>query len=382
MGLHTGEPIPHEDSYAGMDVHRAARIGSCAHGGQVVVSEATHRIAAHQDLDGLDFLDLGPHRLKDVPGTEHLYQLVADDLPRDFPPVRTLGSGSSLPVASTSLVGRQGELAELQALLTDESVRILTLTGPGGTGKTRLSVALATQVESHFPDGVYFVPLESVSTAEAMWTSIAEVLGVAGEDRAPPTILDHLAPRQALLVLDNLEQVDGAGAVVSQLLAAAPRVRVLATSRRPLHTGGEHEHAVPPLTLPDAAAGEDAIADAGAVQMFVQRAQMVRPSFALTADNAADVAEICRALDGLPLAIELAAARVKLLGTKAVRARLDRSLELTAADPGLPDRQRTLRGAIEWSHELLPMHQQRAFRRLGVFPASFDTEAVAAVRRR
>ncbi len=378
MGLHTGEPTPHEDGYVGMDVHRAARVAGCAHGGQVVLSEATHRIAVSQRLDGLRFVDLGPHRLKDLPGEEHLYQLAAEDLPRDFPPLKSLGAGSSLPVAPTSLVGRDGELGELSVLLHDRAVRLLTLTGPGGSGKTRLAVELASQVDGEYDDGVYFVPLESVTTTEAIWTTIAEVLGVTGEERAPPTFLAHLAPRRALLVLDNLEHLEGAATVVSQLLAAAPAVQVLATSRRPLHCEGEHEHAVPPLTLPGAGADEEAIGASGAVQLFVQRARMVRGSFALDAANAADVAEICRALDGLPLAVELAAARVKVIGTKAVRARLDDSLELAAAHAA-PDRQRTLRGAIEWSHALLAPQLQRVFRHLGVFRGSFDLQATLAV---
>ncbi len=379
MGLHTGEPMPHEDGYVGMDVHRAARIAACAHGGQVVVSAATRGIATHQGLDGLSFLDLGPHRLKDLPGVEHLYQLTADDLPRRFGPLRSLGAGSNLPNSPTSLVGRDGELRELRELVSREGVRLLTLTGAGGSGKTRLAVALAALLQDAFADGVYFVPLESVISTEAVWTTIAEVLGVAGESRTPPTFLEYVAAREALLVLDNLEQLPDAATIVAELLGAAPRLRVLATSRRPLHCGGEYEHPVPPLTLPADGAAADDVAASGAVQLFVQRAQMVRPDFTLGAPNSADVAEICHALDGLPLAVELAAARVKLLGARGLRARLDQSLELTAAQPGRPDRQRTLRATIGWSYELLDPPQQHAFRQLGVLSGPFDLAAAAAV---
>lgn len=379
MGLHTGEPTPHEDGYVGMDVHRAARIGGSAHGGQVVISETTYRIATHQRLDGLQFVGLGQHRLKDVPGAEHLYQVAGADLPQDFPPLRSLGAGSRLPVAATSLVGRDGELALLEGLLTEDGVRLLTLTGPGGSGKTRLAVAVASRVEPELPDGVYFVPLESVATTEAMWTTVGEVLGVSGESRALPNLLTQIASRRALLVLDNLEQLEDACSVVSQLLAAAPSCQVLATSRRPLHCAGEFEHAVPPLTLPAQDATAEVVAGCGAVQLFVQRARMVRPSFALDPGNADDVGEICRSLDGLPLALELAAARVKMLGARAVRARLDRSLELTTTQSHLPDRQRTLRATIDWSYALLSPLQQRAFRHLGVFRGSFGAQAAAAV---
>src|SRR5680860_567518 len=379
MGLHTGEPAPHEDGYVGMDVHRAARIAGSAHGGQVVVSEATQRIAGHQGLDGLSFVDLGVHRLKDVPGAEHLYQLAARDLPSGFPPLRTLGAGTNLPVALTSLVGRDGELKELHDLVADHGVRLLTLTGPGGSGKTRLVIALAALLGNGFTDGVYFVPLESVTSTEAMWTTIAEVLGVTGDDRAPPTFIEYVAAREVLLVLDNLEQLADAAAVVAELLAAAPGIRLLTTSRRPLHCDGEFEHAVPPLTLPAREDAVEAMGASGAVQLFVQRARMVRPDFALTAENADDVAEICWRLDGLPLAVELAAARVKLLGTRALRTRLDQSLEMTAPHLGQPGRQRTLRAAIEWSYALLPAPQQYAFRQLGAFSGDFALSAVESV---
>jgi predicted ATPase/class 3 adenylate cyclase len=380
MGLHTGEPTRHEDGYVGMDVHRAARVAASAHGGQVVLSEATYRIATAQALEGVSFVDLRWHRLKDMPEPEHLYQLAAAGLDREFPALRSLGASANLPVPATSIVGRERERQELHELLRTSGVRLVTLTGPGGSGKTRLAIAAAALLEGDFPDGVYFVPLESVESEEVMWTTIAEVLGVTGEGRAPPTFLEHLSSRSVLILLDNLEQLPAAAGVVHELLTAAPNITVLATSRRPLHLAGEYEHPVPPLTLPTA--GDDdpaAAADSGAVALFVQRARMVRRGFALTAGNAGDVVEICRQLDGLPLAIELAAARVKLLSPHALKARLDRSLELTVRESGRPMRQQTLRGTIAWSYELLSPELQSFFRRLGVFSADFDLDAIAAV---
>lgn len=380
MGLHTGEPTRHEDGYVGMDVHRAARVAGSAHGSQVMLSEATYRIAAAQRLDGVRYIDLGRHRLKDLPEAEHLFQLVAEGLERRFPPPKSLGAAASLPVPSTSIVGRDGELRELQELMAAVDVRLVTLTGPGGTGKTRLAIALAALLDGSFGDGVYFVPLESVESADAMWTTIAEVLGVTGEGRAPPTFLEYVAPRELLLVLDNLEQLPEAASIVDQLLATGPGVRIVATSRRPLHLSGEHEHPVPPLTLPDAA-DVDGVGDSGAVRLFVQRARMVRADFSLSPDNLDDVVDICRRMDGLPLGIELVAARLRLLAPRALRARLDKSLELTGPSVGRPTRQQTLRSTIAWSYALLSPDSRSVFRRLGVFSGDFDLDAVAAVTR-
>ncbi|MEJ7770958.1 MAG: hypothetical protein WKF51_03600 [Geodermatophilaceae bacterium] len=263
------------------------------------------------------------------------------------------------------------------------------MSGPGGCGKTRLAIAAAAGLADHFPDGIYFVPLEEVSAAEVMWTTIAEVLGVGGDDSARATVLEQLAGRRSLLLLDNLEQLTGAADVVAELLAAGPSGAVLATSRRPLHLLEEYEHPVPPLTLPTAedaadqfptSGGYDANRqESGAVELFIQRARMVKPDFAVTPDNRASVAEICRRLDGLPLGIELAAARVRLIGPRALLSRLDASLEITGVRRGRPARQQTLRSAIAWSYGLLPADQQGAFRRLGVLAGGGDFAACAAV---
>ncbi|MDQ4038713.1 MAG: tetratricopeptide repeat protein [Actinomycetota bacterium] len=372
MGVHTGEPARLEDGYVGMDVHRAARVAGCAHGGQVLLSEATYRLAAKE---AIDFVDLGWHRLKDIPEAEHLYQLAAAGLPREFPPPKSLGSRATLPIPPTPIVAREAELAEVTELITSPDVRLVTLSGPGGCGKTRLAIAAATTLENSFPDGIYFVPLEEVQSAEVMWTTIAEVLGTGNEGPAKARLLQQLANRNALLLLDNLEQVPQAADVVAELLAAAPKGAVLATSRRPLHLADEYEHPVPPLSLPRFGAEEDS----GAVRLFLQRARMVRPGFSLTPENRAAVAEICRRLDGLPLAIELAASRVRLIGPRALLARLEASLKSPAARPGRPARQQTLYSTIAWSYGLLTDKQQAVFRRLGVLAGGGDLAAAAAV---
>ncbi|EYR64959.1 hypothetical protein N866_00655 [Actinotalea ferrariae CF5-4] len=383
MGLHTGEPARHEDGYVGMDVHRAARVAASAHGGQVVVTDATHALLAGEPLPGVRFRDLGRHRLKDLAEPVHLHQVCIDGLPSAFPRPKSLGSPSTVPQPATSLVGRTAELEALGSMLTGPDVRLLTLTGPAGTGKTRLALAVAVHVEEHFRDGVYVVPLAEARTPDVMWTTVADAMGVPGESRPPPALLEHLAPQEVLLVLDNLEQLPDAPEVVRALLAAGPGVRVLTTSRRPLHLAAEHEVPVAPLptTARRAGPGEPG-EEPDAVRLFVERARLVRPGFTLTDENREDVAEICRRLDGLPLAIELVAARTKLFGPAALRARLDRSLDPpgsvgTAVDT--PGRQQTLRAALDWSHDLLDEDLALAFRRLGVCEGAVDLAAVAAV---
>ena len=380
MGLHTGEPTAHEDGYVGMDVHRAARMAASAHGGQVVVSSSTQRLIGAEPPAGIGFLDLGHHRLKDLPESEHLYQLTADGLPTEFPALKSIGAASTLPVTATTIVGRDGELDELSALLRRPDVRLVTLTGPGGSGKTRLSIATAARLEPFMPDGVYFVSLGDTTTAEVMWSGIAEVLGATGELRAQDNVVASLTNKECLLVLDNLEQLDDAPSVVTRLLAAGHGVSLLTTTRRLLRVTGEHEHAVPPLDVPAARTDQVVAAEGfGAIALFVQRAAMVRSGFALTDANVADIVEICRRLDGLPLALELAAARLKLLSPASLLARLDSILELSGRLVDRPARQQTLRSTIEWSYSLLTPPLQVGFRQLGVFAGPFDLPAVEAV---
>jgi len=378
MGVHTGSPGVYDGDYWGMDVHRAARIAAAAHGGQVVISAVTGDLARNELPDGTSMRDLGTHHLKDIPEPEHLYQLTVAGLQEDFPPLRTLGTSTSLPAPATPLLGRDPDLERLTELLHEPDVRLVTLTGPGGAGKTRLSISAAAQLTTAYRDGVYFVPLAAVATEQVMWTSIAEVLDLPARHRAPGRVLSHLAQRSLLLVLDNLEQVEGADAVVSQVLEAAPHVAIIATSRRPLGLVAEYQHPVTPLTLPDGTT-LSAAESSGAVQLFVQRARAVQPGFTLTADNVSDVVAICRRLDGLPLAIELCATRVKVLSIKALLGRIDQALDIASTSRVAPQRQRTLRETIAWSYHLLSPEYRRVFRRLAVFSGGADLDAVAAV---
>jgi predicted ATPase/class 3 adenylate cyclase len=377
MGLHTGEPTRHEDGYIGMDVHRAARIAATAHGGQVVLSGPVRQLAGTQ-ITPAGLADLGWHRLKDITEPEHLYQLLIAGLPAEFPPLKSLGNRGSLPEPPTPLLAREAELEQLGELICGPGAsRVVTLTGPGGVGKSRLALAAARAASHQFPDGVYFVRLAAVHETSVMWTSIAEALGVTGDGRSPPTFFEHIAGTRALLVLDNTEQLPGAGQVVAELLSAAPGVTVLATSRRPLRLPGEQEYPVLPLPVQPAAGPGGSWG--GAVELFVRHARMVRPSFTLTAANTADVVAICGALDGLPLALELAAARIRVLSPAALLARLGGSLEFEAGSAGRPGRQRTLRDTIGWSYDLLSPGQQAFFRRMGTFSGGADLAAIAAV---
>ena len=380
MGLHIGEPTVHDDNYIGMDVHRAARIAATAHGGQVVLSELTGRVVSANLPAEVALRDLGQHRLKDLPAPERILQLVVPGLPADFPPLKSLVAQTSLPVPPTPLVGREEDLRVIGDRILESHVRLMSLTGPGGCGKTRLALAVAASADRSFPHGVYFVSLSAATDADVMWATLAETLGVAAERLAPEAVLRQLSPRQALLVLDNLEQIAGAPAVVARLLAAAPGITILATSRRPLHLQGEYEHLTPPLGLPaEQPRSLTEVSTAAAVQLLLQQAAMVRPGFTLTPANVNDVATICRRLDGLPLAIELAAARLKLLSPEALLRRLDRRLTLSAADTGRPERQQTLRATIGWSRDLLPADLRPVFDRIGVFAGGCELEALATV---
>jgi predicted ATPase/class 3 adenylate cyclase len=381
MGVHTGEPQRHEDGYIGIDVHRAARIAGTASGCQVVVSEACRLLAGPAGA-GVEVRDLGWHRLKDLAEPEHLFDLVVDGLVSDFPSLRSIGRPANLPAATTPLVGREGELAELGAAIVDPQQRLLTLTGPGGSGKTRLAIAVASALEHDFPAGIFFVDLSTADRVPTMWLGIAEAVDIAGDSEELPRdrVLRFLADKTALVILDNLEQIAGADTVVGELLSRSAGLKVVATSRRPLHLVSEYEHPVPPLELPvGTVVGPDDAARSGAVELFVRRARMVRPSFQMTDTNVAAVVELCRRLDGLPLAIELAAARSRLLSPQALLSRLDHTLGSGVAESDRAERQRTLAATIAWSYDLLNPSEQEVFRKLGVFPAQCDLAAVEAV---
>jgi len=383
MGLHTGAAERAGRDYAGLDVHRAARISAAASGGQVLLSSAT-RLLAERDLpEGVRLRDLGEHRLKDLPRPEHLHQLCIEGLPAEFPPPRTLDAWrDTLPAQPTSFVGREREVAEALALL--EGTRALTLTGPGGTGKTRLALRIAAESSEAFRDGVVFVALSALEDPSLVAPTVAAALGVQEEAGRPilTSLAERLAGMEVLLVLDNYEQLLPAAALVGELLATGPGVRILVTSRAPLRVAWEREYEVSPLALPDpaAAATLEELATSEAVALFVERARAIDPGFALTHENAGAVARICAALDGLPLAIELAAARTRLLSPPAILERLGTCLPLLTGGPrDSPARQRTLRGAIEWSYDLLEPDNQAMFDRLAVFAGEWSLEAAQAV---
>ncbi len=387
MGLHIGEPRIVEGHYVGIDVHRAARVAAAGHGGQIVLSEAVHSLAAGALPAGTSLRDLGRHRLKDLPQPEHLYDVLIDGLRQDFPPLKTLEARPhNLPIPPTPLIGREKELAAIEALVRRENVRLVTLCGPGGTGKTRLSLQVAMDVLEDFHDGVYFVDLAPISDPELVPATIAQVLGVRDQGSRPllDLLKDYLREKQLLLLLDNFEQVIPAAKAVSDLLSTARKLKVLVTSREVLHLRGEQDFPVPPLAVPNRKPLPplERLTQYEAVRLFIERAQLVKPDFDITKENAPAVAEICYRLDGLPLAIELAAARVRLLPPEAMLKRLDSRLKLlTGGARDAHYRQQTLRGTIEWSYDLLSEAEQRLFRRLGVFVGGWTLEAAEVVAR-
>ena len=382
MGLHTGEGRIGGDNYVGLDVHRAARVAAAGHGGQVLLSDATRALAARDLPPGVGLADLGQHRLKDLSRPEHLWQLTIDGLAADFPPPRTLdATPNNLPLQLTSFLGRRREVEEVLALLADH--RLVTLTGPGGSGKTRLALQVAADCAELFADGVYFVALEPITSPDLFVPTVAQAVAMPDPGSASlQRLAEHLGSRTYLLVLDNFEQVDAAAPQVGDLLALAPRTTVLATSRSPLRVYGEREYPVPPLELPDPRHLPDLeqFTQFESVALFIERAVAVRPDFTVDSANAPAVAEICVRLDGLPLAIELAAARVRVLSPEAILDRLsDRLALLSGGARDLPERQQTLRGAIAWSHDLLDEADRRAFARLSVFAGGASLEQIEEV---
>jgi predicted ATPase/class 3 adenylate cyclase len=370
MGIFTGEPIRTDEGYAGMDVHRAARMAAAGHGGQVLVSESSRRLVADDLPKDYALLDLGEHRLKDLAAPQRIFQLAADGLQRDFPPLRTLENRpTNLPPQPTPLVGRRRELAELTGLLCQPDVRLVTVTGPGGAGKTRLALQTAADLIEDFRDGTFFVQLAGVTEPSLVLPVIARTIGVqeTGGLTSAEAAAGHLRSRETLLVLDNFEHVLEAAPLVGALVSGAPGVKAICSSRAALRLSGEHEYVVPELALEDA------------VVLFAERAKAIDGEFRLNGD-ARVVAEICRRLDGLPLAIELAAARTKVLTPQGLLDRLDRRLPLlTGGARDLPDRQRTLRNTISWSYELLDESEQVAFASLAVFAGGFTLDAAERV---
>jgi len=388
MALHAGEAEPDDrGDYLAPALNRLSQLLAASHGGQVLLSLAVQQLARDVLPKGCSLRDLGEHRLRDLLEPMRVFQLLHPDLPGDFPPLRSLDARpNNLPRQPTPFLGREREVDEVVQMLRDDHVRLLTLTGTGGSGKTRLALQAAAEALDAFPDGVSFVPLASLADPTLIPSAVAQALVVPEQGGRPvvEVLRDYLAGKQFLLILDNCEHLLAAVAdLVADLLAASASLTVLATSRAPLRLRAEQEWEVPPLALPrrpPPPPTAEQLSPYAAVRLFVERAQAVRPDFAVDNASAPAVAEICWRLDGLPLAIELAAARVRLFPPEALLARLEKRLPfLTGGARDAPARQRTLRDAIAWSHDLLDPEEQAVFRRLGVFVGGFTLEAAEAV---
>ena len=388
MGIHMGPGEVVGDDYAiSHTLNRVARICAAGHGGQILISNVVADMVYDQLPTGVYLLDVGEHLLKGISHPEHIYQAAAPGLSIDFPPLRSLSVELSvpqhnLPAQVSSFVGRQREIAEIQGLLS--ATRLLTLSGPPGTGKTRLALQVALRTLNQFEDGVYFVDLAPISAPEFVTSTIAKEfdIGESGSGSLVENLKNYLRDKHLLLILDNYEQIIETAPLVSELLSAAPGLKVLVTSRQVLKVYGEQEYLVPPLSVPDLGRmyGFSALSQYEAVELFCQRAQAVKPDFTLTEDNASAIAEICVHLDGLPLAIELAAARSKLLPPDMICSRLGSRLDtLTGGARDLPSRLQTLRGTIDWSYDLLEDGEKVLFERLSVFQGGRTIESVEVI---
>ena len=385
MGVHCGEAARTATGLVGLEVHRAARVAAVAWGGQVVVSEAAAVLVRDGLPPGAALADLGVHRLKDLGRAERIFQLQAAGLPAEFPPLRSLGNpalANNLPVQLATFIGRERELAEVRALAG--SSRLVTLTGAGGSGKTRLSLQVAADLLDGSGDGVWLVELAAVSDEDAVVPAISEALGIAAGRGRPvlETLVEALAPQDVLIVLDNCEHlIGGCAKTADAVLRRCPKVHLMVTSREPLGIGGETIYRVPPLSLPAAGDGGLSAAEScDAVTLFVERAKEQGAGFTVDGETGPLVASICRRLDGMPLAIELAAARLRSLSLTGLRDRLDQRFRLlTGGSRTALARQQTLRATVEWSHSLLSGAEQVVLRRLSVFAESFDLDAAEAV---
>ncbi|HEX7994391.1 MAG TPA: adenylate/guanylate cyclase domain-containing protein, partial [Streptosporangiaceae bacterium] len=389
MGLHSGEPIRHEDGYIGLDVHKAARIAATAHGGQVVLSEATRLLVGSRLPGEVSLRDLGYHRLKDIEAPERIYQLLAAGLQEQFPPLKSAGPPVAtigvtggvhgFPAALTSFVGRAAELDELAELL--DRYRLVTVTGPGGVGKTRLAGAVARRVVDRFADGAWLAELGGVTDPDQVPGAVATALGIQqGGGSAMDALADVLAARQVLLVLDNCEHlVDAVAALSGALLSAADDVRILASSRTLIGVAGETRYRLQPLELqrPPKRGATDMSA---AFALFADRARQADPHFTMNGENTEAVTRLVSRLDGIPLAIELAAARVEALGVGPLLDRLDDQAEVLAGSDRLaPARHQSLAATLEWSYQLLSEQDRRVFRSISVFPGPFTLGAAEDV---
>lgn len=378
MGVHSGEAAVVAEDYVGIAVHAAARIQAAAHGGQVLVSQSTKELLDADVGEGVTFLDLGPHQLKDIPEPLRLFQLTHPNLPRSFPPPRTMSAlPHNLPASAKSFVGRQDDVREIAHAL--ENARVVTLTGVGGVGKTRLSLETGAEVLPRYPNGVWFCELAAITDLDGIIHTIARALRFdrEGSRTFRESLIAFLRQQRSLLLLDNCEHLlEPAAELIEEIARSCPTVAVLATSREGIGVDGEHIRPVRSLGVPADDAACETIADADAVRLFVDRARAVRPDFELGPHNAAAVTGICRRLDGIPLAIELAAARVTSMGPLEIAARLDRDFRfLRSGRRTAVERHRTLHGAVDWSYRLLTPDEQQLFERLSVFAGGFTLEA-------
>ncbi len=381
-GLHLGVVERRNDDVFGSQVNRAARIMGAAHGGQALLSQAVVDQVRDRLPPSVSLVDLGGVRLRDLATTEHVYQLAHPDLRRDFPALRSLEeTPNNLPLQVTSFIGRERELADIKRLLG--GTRLLTLLGMGGLGKTRLSLQVGADALDKYPDGVWFVDLAPIMDPALVPNAAAQVLGVREEPgkALTQTLCAYVKEHKLLLILDNCEHLVAACAnLANALLLGAPDVKIVATSREALHIRGEQTYPVLPLAAPDRNAGVEALLRSEAVQLFVERAQLQKPNFALTERDAPAVAEICARLDGIPLALELAAARMRSLTVNDINTRLhDRFKLLTGGSRVALERQQTLRALVSWSYDLLHEQEQMLLDRLSVFAGGFDLEAAEVV---
>ncbi len=383
MGLHTGAPMKTREGFVGLDVHRAARICQAGWGGQILISEGTQQLLDPLP-EGVELRDRGLHRLKDLQRPEHIFQVIHPALPADFPALRSLDPRlTNLPIQLSSFVGRERELTEVTDLASRS--RLITLTGPGGTGKTRLALQVAAEHTDSFKDGVWLMEFAAVTDAAAVPRVVAAVLNVREQPREPlaTTLAEALGTRRILLIFDNCEHVVATAAELADaLLRSCPNLSVLSTSREPLGVSGETTYPVPSMALPDPdhLPAPEALPGYEAIRLFADRATAVLPTFRLSAANAVAVVQVCRRLDGIPLAVELAAARVKVLSVEEIAKRLDERFRLlVGGSRTAPPRHQTLRAAMDWGYDLLSEAERAVLRRLAVFAGGFTLEAAERV---